>query len=409
MTKRTHAPISVAAVIVAVVALLLSGCTSSKSNWDEPGTTPGAGAPSSPKPVGDVTILPAASSAPISPSDAVSVTASGGATLTSVTLTAGTKSVPGSLSADGTTWTPTGTLAYNTTYTLTVTSSAGTTTRTFSTVKPTKTVKATLAANKMLALKNGATYGVGQPIIVNFGKSIPTSQRKAVTDAITVQATPAVEGRWHWVSSTEVDYRGENYWAAHSTITVSSKLVGIALSKGVYVANNVHATIHIGDSHVLEADNNTHQMKLYINGTLTKTIPVSMGMGGSTKAQDGSLVNYWTRTGPHIVIRKDAAVTMSSASYGITDPNSPYFYAPETVKDAVRISYSGEFVHLRTWTVGDLGKRNSSHGCINVGIAYAPYLYNLLITGDIVDVTGTPVKVSFANTQADWEIPWSQW
>jgi hypothetical protein len=36
-------------------------------------------------------------------------------------------------------------------------------------------------------------------------------------------------------------------------------------------------------------------------------------------------------------------------------------------------------------------------------------MYDLLRTGDIVDVTGTPVKVSFANTVADWEVPWSDW
>ena len=53
--------------------------------------------------------------------------------------------------------------------------------------------------------------------------------------------------------------------------------------------------------------------------------------------------------------------------------------------------------------------RNTSHGCINVGAAYASYMYNLLRTGDIVDVVNTPVKVSFDNTVADWAVPWSQW
>jgi hypothetical protein len=36
-------------------------------------------------------------------------------------------------------------------------------------------------------------------------------------------------------------------------------------------------------------------------------------------------------------------------------------------------------------------------------------MYNLLRTGDIVDVVNTPVTVSFDNTVADWAVPWPQW
>ncbi|HKE63384.1 MAG TPA: Ig-like domain-containing protein, partial [Micromonosporaceae bacterium] len=266
-----------------------------------------------------------------------------------------------------------------------------------------------LIANALLALNDGATYGVGEPIMVHFAHAIPKSQRAAIVNALSVQTTPAVEGRWHWISSQQVDYRGEDYWPAGATITIDASLYGVKLADGVYGGANAHATIHIGDKHIAIADNKTHMMKVYVNDKLTKTVPVSMGMGGSTVGAQGQLVNYWTRSGPHVVIVKSPTVTMSSASYGITDPKSPFYYAPETVHEAVRVSYSGEFVHLRTWTVGDIGVRNTSHGCINVGAAYAKYMYDLLRTGDIVDVTGTPVKVSFANTVADWEVPWSDW
>jgi lipoprotein-anchoring transpeptidase ErfK/SrfK len=266
-----------------------------------------------------------------------------------------------------------------------------------------------LIANALQSLDSGATYGVGEPIMVHFAQAVPTSQRAAIVDALTVTSTPQVDGRWHWINSQQVDYRGEDYWPVGATVSVSAKLYGVSLGKGVYGGANAHATIHIGDKHYAVADNKTHTMKVYINDKLVKTVPVSMGMGGSTRGAQGQFINYWTRSGPHVVIVKSPTVTMSSASYGITDPKSPFFYAPETVHDAVRISYSGEFVHLRTWTVGDIGKRNTSHGCINVGAAYASYMYKLLRTGDIVDVVNTPVKVSFDNTVADWAVPWSQW
>ena len=375
-----------------------------------------------PAATGKLAIAPAAATN-VSPGDPVTVTASDGAVVTAVTLSHGSSKVSGTLSSDGTTWTSTGGLLFNTTYTLAVTSTgtpSPTTTTTFKTVSPTKTVGATLAANKLNALTDGGTYGVGQPLTLNFGKSIPTSARAAIIAKLNVSVSPTpVDGRWHWVTSSTVDYRGEDFWPAHSTITISSNVMGVSLGSGTYIKNNVHATIHIGDSHILIANNKTHHMALYVNKLTSLTVPagvtpdkdikVSMGMGGSTTGAEGQKINYWTRNGPHVVIQKNASVTMSSASYGITDPKNPFFYAPETVMDAVRISYSGEFVHLRTWTVGDIGKRNTSHGCINVGKDYAGYLYSLLIPGDVVDVTGSPVPVSFDNTVADWQIPWSQW
>ena len=426
MTNRTRkVPLGAVAAITAAAVLLVSGCSASaQAHWTP---SPGASAPGGPTSTtanapGKLVIAPAVATG-VSPGDPVTVTATDGAVVTGVTLAHGASKVSGKLSTDGTSWTSTGTLLFNTSYTLAVTSTGTptpTTTTTFKTVNPSKTISATLAANKLNALKDGGTYGVGQPITVNFGHSIPTSARAAVIAKLDVEVSPTpVDGRWHWINSSQVDYRGEDFWAAHSTITISSSMMGVSLGSGTYIKNNVHATIHIGDSHILIANNKTHRMALYINKLTDLTVPagvkpdkdikVSMGMGGSTTGAQGQKVNYWTRNGPHVVIQKSTSVTMSSASYGITDPTSPFFYKPETVLDAVRISYSGEFVHLRTWTVHDIGVRNTSHGCINVGKDYAGYLYGLLIPGDVVDVTGSPVPVSFDNTVADWQVPWSQW
>jgi len=424
MTIRTRTSSRrIAAALIAGGALFLAGCTASSGahfrNSGGPGGTNAGAAVTSPpadpsNAPGSLTVTPAANSKNIAPNASVKVAATAGATVTSVTVTAGSSTIKGTLAADGKTWTSTSPLKFNTKYTVAV---SGTnlanghpqTTSTFTTVKPTRTVSPHLIANALQSLDSGATYGVGEPIMVHFAQAVPTSQRAAIVDALTVTSTPQVDGRWHWINSQQVDYRGEDYWPAGATVSVSAKLYGVSLGKGVYGGANAHATIHIGDKHYAVADNKTHTMKVYINDKLVKTVPVSMGMGGSTRGAQGQFINYWTRSGPHVVIVKSPTVTMSSASYGITDPKSPFFYAPETVHDAVRISYSGEFVHLRTWTVGDIGKRNTSHGCINVGAAYASYMYKLLRTGDIVDVVNTPVKVSFDNTVADWAVPWSQW
>jgi lipoprotein-anchoring transpeptidase ErfK/SrfK len=405
MIYRTRmASLTAAATFAVVGALVLSGCST-------PAATPRAAKPSASVPAGRIAISPAATTG-VFPTKPVTVTGTNGATVTAVTLKHGSSSVAGELAADGKSWVSTGTLAFGTTYTLQVTSLGSdkpTTTTTFTTLAPKKTIKVHLVANKMLALTDGGTYGVGQPLMVHFASAIPKSARAGVEKAITVTSTSSTKARWHWINSQQLDYRGKSYWKPGTTLSVKADMLGVSLGDGVYGANNTKATIHIGDSHILVANNNTHRMKLYVNGKLTKSIKVSMGMGGSTTGANGQLVNYWTRSGPHIVINKTPTTTMSSASYGVSDTKSKFYYAPETVKDTVRISYSGEFVHLRTWAVKQIGVKNTSHGCINVGIDYAPYLYKLLITGDIVDVTGTPVPISFDNTQADWEIPWSQW
>jgi lipoprotein-anchoring transpeptidase ErfK/SrfK len=403
--------------LAATAALVMSGCTSSGSpKWNSAGSSSDGGSATSQSPgasagPGNLSVTPANGAKSVAPADGILVNAGGSAKITSVTVTAGSKTIAGAVADDGHSWKSTGQLKFNTKYTVTVQADGvAPTTSTFTTVKPSKTVRSKLWTNAMIeSVPNNQTFGVGQPLIVHFYNSIPKSQRDAIVNALHVDATPAVEGRWHWVNSTDVHYRPEKYWAAGTKIVVHADLYGVKFAKGIYGESNETKTMNIGDSHVAIADNKTHKMKVYINGVLTKTIPISMGRGGYVDGGNGNKIDLWTRTGPHVVIQKTPFWMMSSASYGLVDKNSPLYYAPEKIYDTVRISYSGEFVHLRTWTTGDLGHRNSSHGCINVGQGNAQYMYKLLIPGDIVDVTGTPIKLALTDGIGDWGVAWSNW
>jgi hypothetical protein len=75
----------------------------------------------------------------------------------------------------------------------------------------------------------------------------------------------------------------------------------------------------------------------------------------------------------------------------------------------VRISYSGEFVHSASWSVRDQGRRNVSHGCINVSPVNAKWFFDLSRRGDLVDVRGTPRRLQQGNGYADWNLSWSDW
>ena len=59
------------------------------------------------------------------------------------------------------------------------------------------------------------------------------------------------------------------------------------------------------------------------------------------------------------------------------------------MQDAVRIYNSGNFVHSAPWSVGDQGKRNVSHGCINLSPENGQWVYENFPEGTPIVVQGT--------------------
>ncbi len=392
----------------------VAGCSSQASGkWTPPGGDPSAGgngSPGQPVSTAKLTITPAADTSNVSPADSVTVTVDNG-TLESVKVTAGSKTVNGSIAGDQKSWKSSGTLSYGQTYTVAVTAKDGkgtavTQNSTFATIKPSGVAGITFQANPMASMKDGGTYGVGQPAIVYFNKTI--KDKAAAEQAMEVVTDPAVEGRWHWVSGQSAHWRPEKFWTPGTKVTVKTKLLGVNLGNNVYGGGNNSISFTIGPSRIAIADSNTHMMQVFINGQMVKNIPVSLGKGGSTKGSKGETVEFWTRSGVHVLLTKEAQTTMSSASYGITDKNNPNYYS-ETIKLACRISLSGEYVHLADWNIPAQGHRNTSHGCVNVGPDNARWFYNTFGVGDVVEVRNTPKKLPLVDGIGDWNVPWSQW
>ncbi|GAA4262680.1 Ig-like domain-containing protein [Dactylosporangium darangshiense] len=391
-------------------AAALAACdngSNGKTTWSGNGASPGAGGGGAAE--AKLTITPAADSKDVKPGSPVTVAIENG-TLSTVTVAAGGKNLDGKLDDAKQTWTSTGNLSYGQTYTVTV---AGTDaggkdvsqTSTFTTLKPTSTASITFQANPMLALKNGGTYGIGQPVIVFFNKAV--KNQDAAEQAMQVTTSPQVEGKWHWVSNQSAHWRPEKYWAKGTTVQVAVNLLGVDLGNGVY-GGNASANFSIGPSRIAIADSTTHQMECWIDGQMVKKIPVSMGKGGSTTGSKGEEIDFFTRSGVHVLMTKEPLVTMSSASYGITDKNNPNYYE-EKIKLACRISLSGEYVHLADWNIPQQGKANTSHGCINVAPANAQWFYDTFDTGDVVEVRNTPKQLPLTDGLGDWNVAWSQW
>ncbi len=99
---------------------------------------------------------------------------------------------------------------------------------------------------------------------------------------------------------------------------------------------------------------------------------------------------------------------MDSSTIGIPRNGPGGYY--RKVAWATRLTYSGEFVHAAPWSQWAQGKRNVSHGCINVSTASAKWFYDFAQRGDVVEVVNTPKKPKLYDPgMSDWNIPWEQW
>jgi lipoprotein-anchoring transpeptidase ErfK/SrfK len=91
--------------------------------------------------------------------------------------------------------------------------------------------------------------------------------------------------------------------------------------------------------------------------------------------------------------------------------NKPgYGYEDFEVQWAVRVSNNGEFVHSAPWSVGDQGKRNVSHGCINLAPANAKEYYDSALIGDPMEITGSTQELGPQDGMYyDWTYSWEEW
>jgi lipoprotein-anchoring transpeptidase ErfK/SrfK len=224
---------------------------------------------------------------------------------------------------------------------------------------------------------NGSMVGVGKPIIINFQR--PIANRPMAEQAIHISSTPPVPGKFYWMSDTQVRWRPLSLWPANTTVNID--------------ASGAKSSFRTGESLVATIDDKTHQMTVTRNGKVEKTFPVSMGK------PDGK---HETKNGTYYVLEKFPSIVMDSATYGV--PNtSPEGYKL-TVQNAVRIDNSGAFVHSAPWSVGDQGKRNVSHGCINLSPANAQWFYDNFGSGDPVVITNSVGTYNQNDGAQDWQI-----
>jgi lipoprotein-anchoring transpeptidase ErfK/SrfK len=241
----------------------------------------------------------------------------------------------------------------------------------------------------------GATVGVGMPAIVRF--DVPVTNKASIEKHLHVTSVPDQPGAFHWISDREVHWRPRHYWKAGTKVTVDADVDSVPAGDGIYGQESRKSTFTVGRSMVSKVDMNTHQMRVFRDGKLIRTIPITTGQP-----------KFTTRSGIKVIVEKYRHKRMNSETVGIPVDSSDG-YDLDDVEYAMRITYSGEFVHAAPWSVGDQGHANVSHGCTGMSTANAGWLYGQSIIGDVVEYVGSNKPMTLTNGIGDWNLPFGQY
>jgi lipoprotein-anchoring transpeptidase ErfK/SrfK len=385
-----------------MVGLALVGTTSCSSGakWLKPGETEPANAAdvsNAPK-ISIDGITDGATDVRASTEIAYTVTGASGANGATVSLVddAG-KAVAGAPRTDGSSWVPDAQLEYGKKYTATVAASAADGTKGQAKANFTVMAKPANLVDIHSWIADDQVVGVGLPIVASFGLDVPAAKRADVQKRLFVQSDPPQEGIWNWINPHEVHFRPRDYWKVGTKLSVRFATGGLAWGvKDWYGREDLTVKATVGADQRISVDNKTKQMTVTKNGQVVKTAPVSLGKPASPSS-----------SGKLLIMDRNPWSWFDSSTFGlpVTDPGG---YRTK-VDWTMRLTWDGQFIHAAPWSLKDQGKRNVSHGCVNVATDTAHWLYDFVKVGDPVTVVGTETHVPWGDGWTDWDRSWDEY
>jgi lipoprotein-anchoring transpeptidase ErfK/SrfK len=306
--------------------------------------------------------------------------------------------------ADGKTWNATDTLKYGVTYTISGESVAtdGAThpfEGTLTTANPKSTIQAAIQ------IPEGAKVGVAAPIVLTFLKAV--ENKAGIKDRLHVTVNGGeVEGAWVWMQDEDVmgngtkwsriHFRPKDFWPGNAQVQVKADLYGVNYGSG-WGREDVTRNFETGPKLVVQADVKSHRLLVIQDDQVIRNYPVSFGLP-ATKDPGRTTVS-----GIHIVQEK------KPGEFEMCNPK--YNYCGVKEYWGVRINNNGEFIHVnkQTEASGALGKRNVSHGCINIGMKNGEEFFNMVYYGVPVVVENTGVPMTERDYLWDWSKSWTEW
>jgi lipoprotein-anchoring transpeptidase ErfK/SrfK len=203
----------------------------------------------------------------------------------------------------------------------------------------------------------GEVVGVAHPVVVTF--TAPVTDRRAVERTIHVTSPANMPGHFDWVEDNVVQWVPDQYWPTHSHVSVTVQ----ELTDG----------FDTGDALLGVASLSAHTFTVSRNGEVLRTMPASMGKPSRP-----------TPIGSFTAMSKERTVVMDSRTIGIPLNSSEGYLI--TASYAVRVTWSGVYVHSAPWSVNQQGYSNVSHGCINLSPDNAAWYFNNVTVGDPIEV-----------------------
>jgi len=382
-------------VALALTCTALAGCTGQAAT-DEPQSAPSGGQQEAAAEVDPLRITTNLTGDGVDVDASLKIKAAGG-TLRQVEVTSGAGQLAGKLAQDGTTWAASGRLEPGTAYdvrTVAERTDGKRVVRTSTFETDDLTLDEQTYAS--VAPLDGETVGVGMPVIVAF--DVPVTDKASMERHMTVSSAPQQAGSWRWLSDTEAHWRPRTYWKAGTDVSVDLDINSVSAGAGIYGQEDREVDFEIGDAHVYKVDMDSYQMRVLSNGALVRTIPITTGEEPA----------FTTRSGVKVIMEKFRAKRMNSETVGI-GRDDPEYYNIDDVEYAMRVTYSGEFIHAAPWSVGSQGNANVSHGCTGMSTENAAFLFNMTLRGDVVEYVGTDRPMPLTNGYGDWNLDFPSW
>lgn len=265
---------------------------------------------------------------------------------------------------------------------------------------PSSSASPTAPPTKPVHLKtvitDGATYGVGMPVIVYLNHKITSAKDLQAKTKVTVDNKP-INAAWYFEYSSankgypvEGHLRPQAYWPAHAKVHVQFPAAGTSAGKGLAFDGKLSSLdFSIGARHITTVDDSDNKVTVTSDGKKWGTFPTSLGA-----------TNTRTKRGIKVIMEKGRDISMRGPGY--FDPS---------VKFTQRLTYSGEYLHSAPWNISNIKHGvNSSNGCTNLLPGDAEKLYHFLRIGDVVTYPNADgPKMQLGQGYGDWNLQWSEW
>jgi lipoprotein-anchoring transpeptidase ErfK/SrfK len=258
---------------------------------------------------------------------------------------------------------------------------------------------------------DGATYGVGMPIVVYVSARIPNGESFEKATTVKVNGT-VVQGGWHWEDSNQIagyplegHFRAAQtpgsstpYWPAHSAVSLALNTQGVSAGAGSNMVfdDSLTTSFAIGAANISYVDCTAEKLTPTTDGAPAHApLPTSCGAAKTP-----------TFIGTKVVMQKgeDVPGTNTLRPSGEVRMVGPGY--DEIVGWSVRVTQSGEYIHAASWNGRNIGIRSTSNGCTNLNPADAQWFYNWAQIGDVVlySNSGGTTMPSWDGF-GDWNLP----